>query len=217
MDSLQLKQVRWEQLAEFIRSDVLWFILFRFTLFCRLGKTLPEQILNLPPSKSKDIDGYAHIYDDLVTSPVPSDDEDSFKPVDDDTAYSPVVRRKPSPPLNIYMDINDRHGVERRRPLPPLPPRPQKPSKIASDNADCSVSPEPRRDRDKIHSQESEDDNRYDTCWSAPERPPVVLHKNKEDSANPSDVKSCKPLPLPMTTPRFIKMKQMIEMSKLRQ
>lgn len=182
----------------------MWFILFRFTLFCRLGKTLPEQILNLPPSKSKDIDGYAHIYDDLVTSPVPSDDEDSFKPVDDDKAYSPVVRRKPSPPLNIYMDINDRHGVERRRPLPPLPPRPQKPSKIASDNADCSVSPEPRRDRDKIHSQESEDDNRYDTCLSAPERPPVVLHKNKEDSANPSDVKSCKPLPLPMTTPRFI-------------
>lgn len=75
----------------------------RYTLVCRLGKTLPKQILALPPSglaKSKDIDEYADIYDDYdncVTSPMPSkfDDEDSIKPVDDDKANPPVVKRKP--------------------------------------------------------------------------------------------------------------------------
>lgn len=174
----------------------------------RLGKTLPKQILGLPPSglvNPKGIDEYADIYDfdDCVTSSMPSkfDNEDSIKPLDD-KANPLVVKRKPPPPPIINMDKKDCHDNGRRRPPPPLPPLPQKPSKIESDMSDCSIPLVPRRYIDTTNPQESEDDNGYETRTSAPKRPPVVLREKKEDSANPSDVNSCKSLPLPMKPPQ---------------
>lgn len=145
-----------------------------------------------------DYEGWGDVY----TSPNSSDDEESIKPVEDDKANSPVVKRKPPPPPQINMDKKDFHADGRRRPPPPLPPLPQKPSKIASDMADCSVPPVPRRDRDTSNPPESKDDKGYKTCPSVLKRPPVVLREKKEDSANPSDVNSCKSLPLPMTPPQ---------------
>lgn len=144
-----------------------------------------------------DYEGWGDVY----TSPNSSDDEESIKPVEDDKANSAVVKRKPPPPPQINMDKKDFHADGRRRPPPPLPPLPQKPNKIASDMADCSLPPVPRRDRDTSNPQESKDDKGYKTCPSVLKRLPVVLREKEEDSANPSDVNSCKSLPLPITPP----------------
>lgn len=126
--------------------------------------------------------------------------------MEDDKTNSLVVKWKPPPPPKINMDKKDSNDGRRRPPPlpPPLPPLPQKPRKIESDTciADCSVLPVPRRDRDTTNPQESEDDNGYETCPSVLKRPPVVLREKKENSANPSDVNSCKSLPLPMTPPQ---------------
>lgn len=144
-----------------------------------------------------DYEGWGDVY----TGPNSSDDEESIKPVEDDKAISAVVKRKPPPPPQINMDKKDFHADGRRRPPPPLPPLPQKPNKIASDMADCSLPPVPRRDRDTSNPQESKDDKGYKTCPSVLKRLPVVLREKEEDSANPSDVNSCKSLPLPITPP----------------
>ncbi|XP_056018425.1 uncharacterized protein LOC125672350 isoform X2 [Ostrea edulis] len=190
----------------------------------RLGKSLPKQILRGPPQplpdqlsqsdrKPQKVEMYDDIYDydgfDIITDLYQSCIEES-KMIEKDDEY-PMFPPPPLPPVSYYNTKTSKslNGVKRSLSPPPPPP---KPKDVKGKNDEERLSPENKRKyADKNVSKGDSNDSippvsrrppslhgNDDSIPPLSRRPiPLPSQENEKESAETTDEKSCKTLPLP--------------------
>ncbi|XP_062579234.1 uncharacterized protein LOC134241172 [Saccostrea cucullata] len=184
----------------------------------RLGKTLPKQVLSLPPppqpaqpggNLTPNVEQYEDIYDyDDKELKESATTEGDGKVSSNEVPPLPQPRRPPPPPPASYYNTNEnKDNVTGKHNLPPPPPTRPKPIVKANDVKDTEdnsgrTPPPVSRMGNKTDAEDKVNVclggvKVDDTVPPVPTRPLPSSTGNQKESTRSSDVNSCKVLPLP--------------------